>query len=367
MIGKITDILKEEKPKLYLKSPFLYHKGMRYVCINKKITCTYEEIHDYRIKGTLNKIDWDILNALRQYRFLNRHCIEIFLKMEDELFMKDSLKRNLSKLVSMGIVLRFYFTWDKEGNEDTQNTPCFYALSKGAYAFFRKRNPIGTLIDNSTKSYEIPNEINILNRLVFNQFHIFFMKQYKNSIIKQLYYERVCLKGYEFFIEGCFRLKNNNGLSSNNLDIAVIPIRRNPYWKHELGIRLSLLYSYSKKYPDKVKEPIVLIICEDDLQIKEAYLHKICHAETKGIYTVYTSDIALVSEDILKHLYYCELVDKNVYVKKGDINTRNADVVLPSIFEDKEGEKRVYDINDSLAPSVNAADVVKLSIRSLEI
>lgn len=357
-----------------MKSPFLFHEGINYVCTNQKITCTYDEMHMFRVKGTINQTDWSILNTLYRYRFLNRHCIEKCLHSENEIFLKkDSLKKNLTKLVSQGIVLRFYFTWDQEKAEPTQNTPCFYALSKGAYSFFRKRNPVGTLIDNTFEGYEIPSEINILNRLAFNQFHIFFMDQYKEKIVKQFYYEKVNLKGYEFYLEGYFRMKYaDNGLKFQTFDLAVLPIRRNPYWQQEFTIRLSLIYSYVRKHPEKLKEPIVLVICEDDLQAKEAFLYKECQAETRGIYTVYTSDIALVSENILKHLYFCELVNEDskntILTGEGtEIKKDSSDMILTSVFEDKESQRVIYDIEDTLARKARANEIVKLSIRSIEL
>lgn len=354
---KLVDLLNNKEEPLYHKSPFLYHNDIRYKCENKKVTCTFDEIHSLFIKGLLDNHDWDILKALYKYRFLNRHVLELHLDVNK----KNGIKKRLNKLVSQGILLRFYLSWNNDEKLDKPNTPFFYSLSKGAYAFFKKRNPLGTIIDNTNHAFELPNEINILNRLVFNQFHVNFIKQYGKNIIKQRYYERITMHGYDFFIEGYFRMKCNSSSIFNTFDIAVISLRRSPEWQKEFINKLSLIYSYAKKNTLKMKEPLILVICEDDIHAKEAFLHKEYNLATRHIYTLYTSDITVMTEDILKYLYFFELVnnysDKQTHEEDSKQNLSSIDNGVDSIL---------YNSDEIFTPSYSSNEsIVHISIRSV--
>lgn len=352
----LVDLLDNKEEPLYHKSPFLYHNDIRYTCENKKITCTFDEMHTLFVKGLLDNQDWDILKALYKYRFLNRHVLEIYLNVHK----KNGIKKRLNKLVSQGILLRFYLSWNNNDELNKQSSPFFYSLSKGAYSFFKKRNPLGTIIDNTNHAYELPNEINILNRLVFNQFHVNFMKQYGKNIIKQRYFERITMHGYEFFIEGYFRMKSNSSSIFNTFDIVVISLRRSPEWQKEFTNKLSLIYSYAKKNTLKIKEPIILVICEDDIHAKEAFLHKEYNLGTRHIYTLYTSDITVMTEDILKYLYFFELInnypDTQLHMDDGKQMLTNIDNEIDTVL---------YNPDEIFTPSYINESKVHISIRSI--
>ena len=351
--------------RVFAKSPFLYHSGIKYILENAKQDCTFEEISEMRIKGRLTDTDLSILDSLYRYRFLNRYCIEKHLNGD-----RLSLKKNLAKLVSHGIVLRFYFFWDEQGA--ITKTPSFYCLSKGTYAFYRKRNPFRTLLDSSIHGFEIPNEISILERLVFNQFHIHFMKRYGDKLIREAYYERVSMKGYEFFIDGYFRLNISGGDNLTKwFDLAVIPIRRSPFWQREFVVKLSLVYSFSKKRPSKLNNPIVLVICEDDLQAKEAFSYKECDGQTRGIFTLYTSDVNMVSYDVLERLYYCEYRHSSELIEEGASGEQESGdgIFIPLDYDGLCYKDLVDSYNplDNLSRSPGDAKSVYLSVRSLKL
>jgi hypothetical protein len=362
----------DEDNCVYSKSPFLFHEGIHVECANSKKTCTYDEIHSLRRKELINEIDWKIIQALFIYRFLNRHCLEKYINFENEIFMKkDSLKKNISKLVSQGILLKYYFTFDTTSQ---QGTPCFYTLSQGAFSFYKKRE-LGFYKYDKYIDYDIPNETSILNQLIYNQFHIFFLRQNKKSILKELYYEKVRVKNHDLCINGFFRLMINNDGLKQQLDLVVIPIRRSPQWQQEFCLKLYDIYSYARRKPDKIKDPIILTICEDDVQIKEAFLYKECHAETKGIFTVFTSDITLITDEILKNLYYCELTDGDQVIQivnkmTGDeklipLNAQDKDI-YPSIYQDERTGIVIYDAADPFTIIDNNNNIIKISVLSLD-
>lgn len=350
--------------RIFAKSPFLYNTGMIYECANKKSDCTFEEISDMRVHGRLTDTDMSILDALYKYRFLNRYCLEKYLNGASK-----SLKKSLAKLVAHGIILRMYFTWNQE--LAPARTPSFYTLSKGTYSYYKKKNPFRLIIDSTTKGFDLPNEVGLLEKLVFNQFHIHFMERYRQYVVRETYYEKVSLKGYDFHIEGCFRLRITDETSLIKwFDLAVIPIRRNPFWEHEFVTKLSLLYAYSKKHPTKIKDPTVLVICEDDLQAKEAFSYKEANGQTRGIFTLYTSDVAMVTHDVLDWLYYCEYKSDLVAEEKSSAasseSTENFEPE-PLSYDRLYGSDIDYDPLDNLSRSKTDTKKVYLSVRSINL
>lgn len=355
----------EREVRIFSKSPFLYYDQMKYILSNSKSDCTYEEISDLCIKGRLTDTDLTIMDSLFKYRFLNRYCIEKSINDATS-----SLKKNLSKLVAHGIILRFYFSWDQDAA--AYRTPSFYALSKGAYSYYKKKNPFKVLVDGNIKNFDIPSEVNLLERLVFNQFHIHFMNKYQSSVIRESYSERVSLRGYDFTIEGCFRLKISNLVTNFKwFDMVVIPIRRNPFWQKEFLSKLSLIYAYAKRHPSKLRNPTILVICEDDVQAKEAFACKYADGQTRDIFTLFTSDVAIVTHDVLDWLYYCEYRSVNeIEEESGDgtdlIDDPNS-CVEPIEYDDLKNysSNLTYDPLDNLSRAVLDEKRIYLSVRSL--
>lgn len=301
-------LIEQEKEFIYTHSPFIYHDAMELKILNQKVTCTFDEIQNFIVKKQLTRIDLIIMDALYQFKFLNRHCLELYINTNMEIpsnIKKNEYKKNVKKLVKQGILLRQQFSWNNTSSSGS--SPYTYSLSKGAFSYVKKYRIKNNLFIKNNSEFSIPEPVEILRRLIFNQFHIRFLHDYEPKIIQSTYFHEVNIKKYHFILDGCFRIKSKR-MSKGFFDLSIIPLRRNPEWQKEFVMKLSLIYEYSSKHPHILTQPIMIVVCEDDLQVKEAFLCKELNDTTRNIMALYTTDIKIIREDVLEYLYDCFMI-----------------------------------------------------------
>lgn len=298
------NIVAEKEHHLYATSPFLYHEGIDYMCDNQKTNITFEELNTLSVNKKITKLDLEIFELLNDFQVLNRHNIEYaFTNLVSASFSTTavSLKKTLSKLVNMGAILRYYFYW--VNNEEQKQTPCFYMLSPTVARFLRKKR-----IHSVLKPEFILPEVNtVLQMLAYNQFELHMMAAYKNELITSESFCHVSVKGYDFIVDGYFRLPFKNRITTRKsfVDLVAVLVRRKPNWQEEMCTRIKLIYEYSKAKRARFHSPIILVICEDDSQIKEAYIAKNTDASTHNVYVLFTTDISILKAKPLDNLIEC--------------------------------------------------------------
>lgn len=340
----LTSIIeKDVEEKEYIKSPFRYHRGLRVMLDNDCVTCGTEKLRKACVKGFIDEVDFKLMRYLLKYQFLSRRHLELCYAYDDESGLTDgesvrleqgrsNLKRRIKKLMSYGLVLRYYLTWDTEGEkEGVERTPCFYGLSESAFKFLVKKNVL-TYSNGSEygKVVAEPGEELMLTRLVSNQFHIMFCNQYGDRISDSIYFQPVAIKGYNFTIEIVYRL-TDSAYSVFNRDgyLAVLAVRKSEDWQKLFLLRLALLFEYAKWHPNRMGTPVVMVVCEDDLHIKEAFLAKNGKKETRNVTTYFTTDTEIMNDAVLSGVYRCELVDAS------EVPDSGAEDVGESVFDEK--------------------------------
>jgi len=320
----LTSIIERDSvEKEYVKSPFRYHKGLRVMLENTCVNCSTEKLRRACVKGYIDEIDFRLMRYLLKYQFLSRRHLELCYAFDEVSGLteemakrleqgRSSLKRRVKKLMDYGLLLRYYLTWDKEGEkEGLERTPCFYGLSEGAFKVLAKKNFLS--FSNGSEYGKVvlePGEELMLTRLVSNQFHIMFSHQQKDRIVDSIYFQPVAIKGYNFTIDLVYKI-SDSAFSVFNRDgyVAVLAVRKSEDWQQTFLLRLALLFEYAKWHPNRMGTPVVIVVCEDDLHIKEAFLAKTKKKETSSITTYFTTDTEIMNESVLSGVYRCELAD----------------------------------------------------------
>lgn len=294
---------------IYLNTPFRFQKGHQLKCSNAKTNCTYDEIQTFITKNMLTSLDWNILNTLYQYRILNKHLIVLAIGESST----DKIKKKLKKLTEQGLIIRYYLT------NESGDSPNIYSLSKGMLSFLRKRYPLTLIFDNNNNS-DLTNEENILKRLVINQFDIVIKQDYSNLISKSYFYHPMQYNNVAYTLQALYRLNYGDKSKNDTFALSVFVIRRNEAWKDDY---IKVMYAYIaniKKHPLKFKNSIPLLICEDDLHIKETFLTKESNQITKNMYCLFTSDISLLTSSIFENLIQCDYEDNFVQCSELDLS-----------------------------------------------
>lgn len=294
---------------LYTSSPFIYHNGQVLHLENEKTTCTYDEIATLTARGHLKRTDFDIFDILYEFQCLNRHNILFALKSNFERSGGDprnNIKKNLAKLVKFGMIMRYSIQW---GETDTPTrTPCFYTLSPGMHSFYNRKRSFS--LKKKQQYFSTADPVEMLHVLCLNQFHIRFTSQYDHKIKKSLRMHPITIFEQNQVVDGLYRLTSTEVV--NGFDLAVLVIRRNPHWQQIYVERLASLYAYCSKKPHIAYEPLVITICEDDLHMKEAFLVKNKEPSVRNIYTLYASDLNLLSDAMLDELFeFEEVIDED--------------------------------------------------------
>lgn len=308
--------------KEYVKSPFRFHDGIRAVLDNSCVSCSPDRLHRACVKGLIDDVDFRLMRYLLKYQFLSRRHIELCYAYDEAADItpetrkkleagRTDLKRRLKKLMGYGLILRYYLTWDKDPVLDvSERTPCYYRLSESAIKIIAKKNFLSTSLRRDyEKIVTEPGEELVLSRLVTNQFHIMFSHQQGDRIVDTIYFQPVAIKGYNFTLDLVYRVSDSDYTIFNKDGyLAVLVVRKSPDWQQSFLLRLALLCEYAKWHPGRLGTPVVMVVCEDDLHIKEAYLAKCKKKETRNISMYFTTDSEIMNEGVLSGVYSCELV-----------------------------------------------------------
>ena len=308
--------LEEKNERIFKKSPFLYRDNMELVLENKKTDTNNEEMTRFLSKQLIGTMDLIILDALYLFDALNRYCLEEYINFTFPNNQKNNLKKNLAKMVSQGVILRYTYKFlDHEKKE--QQTPYIYTLSRGAFGYikrFRKKT-------EKEKRYKLFEGEQGLYKLVINQFYIEFLKNYTPHI-NHIIYDHVVgdTDNDQANIDLCFRV-NTKLVSKHYIDLAVIPIRRSMDWDIDVKKRIDSVLEYSgssRKNKIPLDEPIFVLLAEDDVHIKEIFSYLETVAEYENYMFLFTSDLMTVREPILDNLYECYSENENSI--KGHLN-----------------------------------------------
>lgn len=298
--------IQEKNERIFKSSPFLYHKNMEFVTMNKNMNCTYAEITELIKSGKIIQSDLIVLDTLEIFQYLNRYCIETYIISEVSIpskYKKRDYKKALQKMVKSGIILRHCFTWNE--GKDIKNSSYFYSLSKGAHAYVSKYRRTTKKIEGKN-DFSVPNTSMLLHLLILNQFHIHYMASYASYVRHAMFSQLLKIDNCHFMLDACYRMDCKK-IRRGYIDIALIVIRRNPDWKNDFLEKLALLYAASEKHED-IDSPIMIILCEDIVQAKEAFLCQEQTDQVKNIQTYFTTDLQIVREPILDYLSECTLI-----------------------------------------------------------
>lgn len=288
---------------MYKNSPFLYHSEMQLVTdCTKKTNTSFPEMAKFVSKKLVSSEDMAILDALYQYQILNRHILEQLLLSEQS---TRNFKRRLHKLLELGIVKRFAFSY--QDAEKERQTPYFYSLTSGAHNFVKRYSPDKQELFNA----EIVKE-KVCEILSLNQFDVFFTKFYNARIKEKIKYRYIPIsKGNKLLLDLSYHLnwKNENGW--HNLMLVVVPVRRYTDWKDALQKKVSELVEYSEKTDSLIPCPILLFLAESDEHIKAIH-ELLAGINFKECTVLYTTDILTARFPICEYLYSCDDTDSGI-------------------------------------------------------
>lgn len=295
-------------------SPFLYYKEMTYT-MNKAKESSLENIRAMCRNGMLTELHYSIMRTLYIYSYLNGYLIREALLLDTKNTFNLSPitgRKAIKTLVGRGLLLQYTFNHiDDNGNE--QGSPFIYKLSASGERMVQREQggllkylvPKKQIVDS--KPFEI---IDVLKRLVINQFHITFMKQYMSK--KCLYsadYYKMEYKGVVF--PAIYRIELPLGKAI--LSMLLIPIRSNYGWQNEFLSNLRIM----KEFIDNkgITGVGVLVICETEYQSMEAARYKASDSTLKSMEVFYLCDSTIVSsDDALSQLI--EVLPKNNFTSR---------------------------------------------------
>lgn len=286
----------EKKICLYKSSPYIYRENMQLVEYNEKSNVSTSEITKFLAKKLIGPLDMAILDALYVYKILNRHILELYLSYTVPKYKDKDLKNTLKKLVGLGMLIRYAYEYDEEG--EAKKTPYFYALSLGSFKYVQRFTK-----HESCDEYMVMDTDTAYKFLAVNQFHVFFLKDYKDKVIKDIFHKNIAVGKENITLDASFRLKTKK-LENKYVDIVVIPVRQNEEWKNELVSKILLLEEYTEKQYSY--SPIFIFLAESDKHIKDIDLViKENKIDSRGKIRLYTTDLQVAREPICNYLYEC--------------------------------------------------------------
>lgn len=288
-----------------LVSPFKFHES-QIKCLNDKASISYKEIIKLENSNIINGEYRYIIDFLYQYRYLTSHMINALIQSNNiykSKFSDINIKNLLSLLVKNGIILRKYIYWEnviKNSDEDKtiiKGTPNIYSLSKGGLAYLVKSNKLKISIDEYMINEPIEEVLKILavNQLLVNyKAKVSYLKDIKRDYaIKINKSETVTLYG----------LLDIN-YKDKDINVIVEPVRRNEFWEERLNTRLMTLNNLVLEYENNRQllnsYPIIILLCEDDLHMKQVY-HSISN-KYPSLYMLFTTDVRQMQDNLSNSL-----------------------------------------------------------------
>jgi hypothetical protein len=301
---------------IYKNSPYIYHDGMRLVkdC-SKKSNTSIMEIKKFVSKKLLTSEDMAIMDALYEYQILNRHVLEQLLLFGKE---KKNYKRRLHKLMELGIIERFTFSYmqQDENDEVEKNTPYFYSLTSGSYNYVKRFSVKNQELFNP----EIVKE-KVCEILALNQFDVFFQNSYGKYLKKRIKSKDVDFEGKALTIDLAYHLQWKNIDGWHNLIFAIVPVRRYTAcdWKEQLKVKVADLVKYSENTSSLIPYPLLVFIAESDEHIKE--IHKLfSDFNFQGCTALFTTDLLTARFPICEYLYSCKDTNTGIILDVKKLN-----------------------------------------------
>lgn len=288
-------------------SPFSYFHGMKYE-LTKKRDCTIRDIHNLIKKGIFTDKHYAIIRVLYDYTYLNAFLIREAVAIETDnkiILTAASCRQILKSLVNEGVLLQYSFSHiDAEGK--LKGSPFIYKLSPGGIRYMKghslNKNKILKLFDTIKKEDERPFSIvPTLNLLTMNQFHIMFMKSFRNKpyLYDVKYYKVFEIRKKPIVFPGVYELKMPQ--FGCTLTLFVYSIRTNDGWAREHLDMLRKIKDCTEYY--NMSGIGVLVVCETEYQAMRAQRYKSCEAELKDLDVFYICDTSMVeNENILSQL-----------------------------------------------------------------
>ncbi|WP_459195647.1 hypothetical protein [Wukongibacter baidiensis] len=282
-------------------SPFKY-KPCSIRCANIKISSSYREINNLRLRNKFKPIDLEILNILFEFKYLNKYNLNVYFGNNNRFanFTETSdLKSRLSFLWKEGIILRYYFIWDDKS--DTRRSSNFYTLSQGGLSYLKKMNKLNV---NVSEYLILESSELIFKKLAANQLVINYISKLSN--LKDF---KLNLPTYSKRHRVKFDLYSLITMNYNEKVVPLIiePVRRIDSWDKNLTNRLILIKDFlinSTATTNNVHTvtPLIILVCEDDKHIIETF-EKVIYRKELNFEVFYTTDVSQTNNDLSQSLY----------------------------------------------------------------
>lgn len=283
-----------KKPSLLLKrSPYGWRDGQKLFCENKNLNCTFDEMNGLLEKGLLNLTDMEIVKTLSRYRLLPLSGINecVSRSLEGTGYEKRDYKRNVKKLMDVGIVRRYCFSSVIGNTYSLPDSACsirFYDLSRGAYSYAKK-----TGIKGIHHLEEKLTEETALMLLALNQFDIGFLRRYGRVIDYRSYMGKRKVGAVIVQTDLYYRIRSTkDGLS---MHVYVTCARANPEFDEKYLEKLRTFHSLIQM-DNHYCSSIVLTLCESLEEIKRIF--DLVHQE-EGL----DRDMFLFTTDITDYVF----------------------------------------------------------------
>lgn len=293
-------------------SPAFYHPGMQVTLENKKKFVINNEIQNYVEKGLIEDVDLVVLKTLFTYRYLTAYtlkCIILNDKTILETCKRSNYKRRLSKLVSLGMALRYRIRYLDEDKIE-HYTPCYYTLSKSSFDYTARLYSAKISYGRALLYPGNPSPEDLIKGVVFNQFHAQFISIYRDKL-QNTYLNLIIKAGKQKTSLYALYQMATSIVSLKRIDLICIPVRKNPNYKKELLNTFSCISEYMKKDSALIKQPVFILICEDGSHAREVnhLINQLNHPEP----VLFTVDCSLLSSDMLEKLFLVEELKNGDY------------------------------------------------------
>ena len=254
--------------------------------------------------GHINEIHFEILELVNEFEFITSRQIYQMLQIKGiDAKSQDKLNNKLEQLVKSKILTRYYFTSD-EGKGIYR----IYCLEKmGKYLLNSKEIECKWQPSDNTKPVAM-----IKKRLAGNQTIIAYLRKVKafdSYIVKPAITAKMLGKTFKAS-GGAVKLTKNN----KSIQFVFEAIRREDNWQTKLIERMRLYKDFYENYVPGDSGfsalPQLIIICEDEVQIAEAFKEIIMNqVEIPQIKLYFTTDLRQNEETLENTLVGFNLVN----------------------------------------------------------
>lgn len=270
-------------------TPFHKNESDSFQLENKNKNCSYYEIDRLIHHKIINTIDFEIMELLYQYDYLNHFLIMGFLNNTPILSKEDQkpdYKKNLRKLTHAGILLRYLLT---DSSHKTGALRC-YCLSPKACSY------MGRLLKK--KLTHIYNTSQILELLSLNQLYLNLQQYYLDIIIQ----DPITKPNNMPFLFSIFQLKLVTGINplQNRFYFFTLSFRYGMDIKGQFLYKMNTLQYWIHQ---SHFSSIILILAEDMEMVKLLYPLSKALNYKEPIY--YVLDCFSATVPILQNLLDC--------------------------------------------------------------